>query len=176
MKLEEGEWNTDSLEANGLTKYDLGIKRGRPAYLNPDDNFSAHELSDSLGLAKDLSELLPENLFMDRQKKSSPRAKVELPPPPKIFQGLEKPDLLTYDAIGFDADNGLVQFNRQELMLDITEVLLHELHEDASGEYPADVLEVGYERTIEIAMELRNPVFDVTNGNVLQLHVLKGGD
>lgn len=51
----------------------------------------------------------------------------------------------------------------------ITEVLLHELHEDKSNDYPADILEVGYIKNIEIALSLTNPVFDISNGTILQL-------
>jgi hypothetical protein len=85
---------------------------------------------------------------------------------PYFFSGKSVPNLLEYDAIGFDVDHCFVKYNVQELASYLVQSLLDDLQDNFEG-YPSSTTEFDFDKNLDVFMN--NAVWDIQHGLVLKL-------
>ena len=81
------------------------------------------------------------------------------------FAKKELPNVLEYDAIGFDLESTIVKFNMPELTKHAIFEILEKLYDTKS--YPYDTRDFEYDDHIDLT--LQNAVWDIDHGTVLKL-------
>ena len=81
-----------------------------------------------------------------------------------FYQGVEPPNLLDYDAIGFDADHCFVKYHNRELVSFLIKI---EIDEFIQMVYPKSLADFNYEEDLEVC--LNASIFDIENGLVIKL-------
>ena len=81
-----------------------------------------------------------------------------------FYQGVAPPNLLDYDAIGFDADHCMVKYHNRELVSFLIKI---EMEEFVEMGYPASLADFNYEEDLEMC--LNASIFDIDRGLVIKL-------